>query len=67
MLTYHALGEEIHYNEEVDFLQESIKRFGPPRPLNYENCSFPGPEISADDLAQENRFIYDVSGNYTLK
>ncbi|XP_063923330.1 uncharacterized protein LOC135137575 isoform X2 [Zophobas morio] len=68
MLTHHALNKEIHYNEETDFLQESIKRFGPPRPLTYENCSFPGPEISADkNLVQENIFINDESGNYTLK
>ncbi|XP_063923335.1 uncharacterized protein LOC135137576 isoform X2 [Zophobas morio] len=67
ILTHHALNKEISYNEDTDFLRESIKRFGPPHPLNFENCSLPGPEISTyKDLVQENIFTNE-SGTYTLK
>ena len=68
MLTHDALNEEIQDDEDEHFLQESVKRFGAPRSLNYENSSFPGPEISTNkNPVQENVFIYHESGSYTLK
>jgi hypothetical protein len=76
----HCKGQKIRPAETEDsvVLRQSVAHFGPPRPLNYDNYTLPGPEITTNPVQSEDiedeldDFVIeddvdDQFGNYTFK